>query len=97
MSIGLVLQFKGVNISKYDAVMKDMGLTGDKSAWPDGIISHVAGPTADGLCVVDVWQSQAQFDKFFQGRVMPAIKRAGGMPDPQVIKFEVQNSYKHGG
>ena len=45
MAIGLVMQFKGVKMDQYDAVMKDMGLTGNKSAWPDGVISHVAGPT----------------------------------------------------
>jgi hypothetical protein len=96
MAIGLVMHFKGVKMDQYDKVMKDMGLTGNRSEWPDGIISHVAGPTPDGMCVVDLWQSQAQFDKFFQGRVMPAMQRTGGMPEPQVIKFEVHNSYKHG-
>jgi len=96
MAIGLVMHFKGVKMDQYDKVMKDMGLTGNRSEWPDGIISHVAGPTPDGMCVVDLWQSQAQFDKFFQCRVMPAMQRTGGMPEPQVIKFEVHNSYKHG-
>jgi hypothetical protein len=97
MAIGLVMHFKGVKMDQYDKVMKDMGLTGNRSEWPDGIISHAAGPTPDGMCVVDLWQSQVQFDKFFQGRVMPAMQRTGGMPEPQVIKFEVHNSYKHGG
>jgi hypothetical protein len=56
----------------------------------------MAGRTAEGMCVIDLWQSQAQFDKFFQGRVIPAMQRTGGMPEPEVIKLDVHNSYKHG-
>jgi hypothetical protein len=96
MAIALVMHFKGVKMDQYDAVMKEMGLAGDKAAWPDGIISHMAGRTAEGMCVIDLWQSQAQFDKFFQGRVIPAMQRTGGMPEPEVIKLDVHNSYKHG-
>src|SRR5690349_1801624 len=96
MATGLVLHLKGVKMDLSAEARKEMGLAGNRCEWPDGIISLVAGPTPDGMCVVDLWQSQAQFDKFFQGRVMPAMQRTGGMPEPQVIKFEVHNSYKHG-
>ena len=96
MSIGLVLQFKGVSQAKYDAIMKELGLSGSQSGWPDGIISHVAGATEDGWAVVDVWQSQDKFDAYFAGRLKPAFDRAGGMPQPQVTRFEVHNSYRHG-
>ncbi len=57
---GLIIQFSGVDAAKYDAIVKEAGLKGKKAVWPAGIISHAAGPTADGWCVVDVWSSQAQ-------------------------------------
>jgi hypothetical protein len=31
MAIGLVMHFKGVKMDQYDKVMKDMGLTGNRS------------------------------------------------------------------
>jgi hypothetical protein len=76
--------------------MKEMGLTGNKGQWPDGIISHAAGTTKDGWCVVDVWQSQGHFDKFFASRLKPAFDKVGGMPMPQITPVEVHNTYKHG-
>ena len=54
MAIGLVMQFAGGTAQQYDAVMEKLGLEGDQGEWPDGIISHFAGATPDGWCVVDV-------------------------------------------
>ena len=96
MAVGLLMQFKGVGAPKYDAIMKEMKLYENKGTWPDGIISHVAGATPDGWCVLDVWESQAHFDKFFAGRLKPAFDKVGGMPMPQVTPFQVHNKYKHG-
>jgi hypothetical protein len=48
--------------------------------WPSGIISHVAGFTSDGMYVVDVWESQQDFDAFADTRLMPAFEAVGGLP-----------------
>jgi hypothetical protein len=97
MAIGFVIQFSGVGISNYDDVMTNLGLespgaTGAKNDWPDGIISHLAGATERGLCVVDVWESQEKFDSFMHSRLGPALGNAG-MPEPQVTAFEVYNHH----
>jgi hypothetical protein len=76
MAVGLIIQFSGVDAAKYDAILKEAGLKGKKAVWPAGIISHAAGPTADGWCVVDVWSSRAQYDKFLSKRLKPAFDRA---------------------
>jgi hypothetical protein len=93
MAVGLIIQFSGVDAAKYDAIVKEAGLKGKKAVWPAGIISHAAGPTADGWCVVDVWSSQAQFDRFMSKRLKPAFDRAGGMPEPHVTTFQIHNKY----
>src|ERR1700730_371395 len=67
MAVGLIMQFSDVDAAKHDAMMKEAG----HAVWPAGIISHAAGPTADGWCVVDVWSSQAQFDRFLSKRLKP--------------------------
>jgi hypothetical protein len=69
MAVGLIMQYSGVDAAKYDAIVKEAGLKGKKAVWPAGIISHAAGPTEDGWCVVDVWSSQAQFDRFLSWRL----------------------------
>jgi hypothetical protein len=93
MAIGLVLQFEGVNAAKYDAVMKELGLSGNEGSWPEGILSHMAGSTPEGWCVVDVWESQAHFDRFLNSRLKPAFDRVGGMPQPRVTTVQLLNTY----
>ena len=58
MAVCLVMQFTGVDAAKYEAVMEELGLQSANADWPEGIISHVAGFTSDGMYVVDVWESQ---------------------------------------
>jgi len=100
MSIGLVMKFGGVDAEQYEAVMNKDNLdlrtpknSQAKDQWPDGIVSHVAGTTpGGGWCVVDVWESQAHFDKFLSDRLGPALQKVG-LPEPDVTPFEVYNSH----
>lgn len=71
MAIGVVFNFPGTTSDQYDEAWK--GLNGGKpltdlSEWP-GILSHVAGSTAQGLMVVDVWESMDHFDRFGEAMV----------------------------
>jgi hypothetical protein len=93
MALCLVMQFAGVDTSKYEAVMEELGLRSANPNWPKGILSHVAGRIAEGMCVVDVWESQQDFDAFMQSRLKPAFDAVSGMPQPRVISFQVHNSY----
>ena len=58
---------------------------------PDGIIAHVLTETSDGVHVVDIWESQADFQKFNDERLMPAMQKVlsergvsmdGPLPEP---------------
>jgi hypothetical protein len=82
----LIIQFSGVDAAR---------LNGKKAVWPAGIICHAAGPTADGWCVVGVWSSQAQFDRFLSKRLKPVFDRAGGMPEPHVTTFQIGDFRDH--
>ena len=97
MAIGFVMQFPGIGIDGYNEVMRNLelespGVQGVENDWPDGIISHFAGATRTGWCVVDVWQSQERFDAFMQSRLGPAMGKAG-LPEPQVTPFEIYNQH----
>ena len=50
---------------------------------PDGRHYHIAAPSPSGWFVVDVWESQEQFDKF--GEVLlPTLQAAGVTATPEV-------------
>ncbi len=72
MAIALVIEFPGGSQKQYDKVQDTLGLKGPET-WPRGIILHVAGPTAKGWEVVDVWESREQFDRFFTERLVKAL------------------------
>jgi hypothetical protein len=94
MAVCLMMQFAGMDNRKYEAVMEKLGLRSANPNWPKGIMSHVAGATTEGLCVVDVWESQQDFDAFMKNRLKPAFDAVGGLPQPHVTTFEVYNSYR---
>ena len=93
MAVLFSMEFAGVQQKTYDAVMKELGLDKKNAKWPKGILSHVAGPTAGGWAVVDVWESEAAFGKFQQKTLGPAMQKVGGMPEPRVTAAQVYFSY----
>lgn len=50
---------------------------------PDGLILHVAGPTDEGVRVIDVWESEEAWQRFRTERLDPAIAALGGPPRPE--------------
>ncbi len=57
---------------------------------PEGLIVHTATETAGGVRVVDIWESQAQFEKFRDDRLMAGLQKVAaerglemsGPPEP---------------
>jgi hypothetical protein len=86
VAVCLVINIRGGTLEQYDAVR-------DAIVDPlgDGQISHLAGATEDGFCVVDVWESRADFDRFMEQRLGEQLGRAG-VPQPEVTEFEVHVS-----
>ena len=89
MAIGVLFEFPGATQAQYDAVEKTMtggGALKKLADWPaKGLLMHLAGPTATGWRVVDVWESEADF-MAFAAALMPMAK-AAGFPDlpPQIF------------
>jgi hypothetical protein len=57
---------------------------------PDGAIFHVAFFDDGGFKVIDVWESEQQFDAFLQSRLNPAIEQIGIEGHPKVDFIPVQ-------
>ncbi len=91
--VGVLIDVSGGTQEMYDKAMKDLGLTADGGDWPEGIISHIAGPSTDGWIVVDTWQSKDDFEKFVQERLGKAMQ-AAGMPQVEPKFFDIYLSHK---
>lgn len=50
---------------------------------PVGLILHVAGPTAEGVRVIDIWESEQAWQRFRVERLAPAIVALGGPARPE--------------
>jgi len=58
----LVFDAPGATAAQYDAIIRDLEAAGESA--PRGRTFHAAAATADGWQVIDVWESQADFDRF---------------------------------
>jgi len=83
MALTITFSPKSMSTGKYDQVMRRLDAAGAGS--PRGRLFHTCFGPSDQLRVVDVWTSQADFDKF--GAVlMPILAQLGidpGVPDVQ--------------
>ncbi len=57
---------------------------------PPGLLYHAAGPTENGWCVMEVWESQEMLDQFFQQKLGAALKQANINFQPRF--FQVVNT-----
>lgn len=88
MAVCFMMQFATMDRAKYDEVIKTLGW--QDAGTPRGLISHMAGPMKQGWGVVDVWESQADFDAFMANDLMRAFDRVGArMPTLQITSFDV--------
>ena len=93
MAILMILDIPGGTVEQYDRVNEIMGVDGGNT--PDGLISHAAGPSDDGLLIVDVWESEDALNRFVGEQVMPAMQQAA-VPQAQPRLFPVHNRIDSG-
>jgi len=73
----------------YDELGPAMNVESDP---PNGLISHAAGFDGNTWRIFDIWESEDQFQRFTEERLMPAMGQisAQGEP-PQVRTYELHN------
>lgn len=89
MADGVILQFPvGVGEQEYDGVNSRLDFDPRTGAgdWPEGLLSHSAGPSEGGWIVTEIWDSKAAQGAFMQNRLGPALV---GLPAPTVTWFDV--------
>lgn len=63
---------------------------------PEGAIFHVGWFPDGGITVMDVYESQEQFDRFMQDRLMPAFQQIGLEGQPDVEWFDAHAVFNPG-
>lgn len=94
MAILMILEVPGATLDAYERANEIMGVHGDDSA-PDGLISHTAGATEDGIIAVDVWESEEALQRFFETQLGAALKEAG-IPEGKPRILPVHNMIAQG-
>ena len=73
MAVAMMLDLPGVTEAQYATAREVLG-----AALPPGNLVHVAGPTADGWRVVEVWRSSKLMTTYFQSpATLTAFQTAG--------------------
>jgi hypothetical protein len=88
MATVMAMRWEGVTPEQYAAVMDKLGL--DDEA-PQGGIFHISGFEDGALRVIDVWDSQGDFERFLGERLQPIVQELGLPGQPQVEYYELHN------
>ena len=78
MAVVVQMNSKGLTTQQYDQANAMMG-----GKLPPGCLSHAAYVVPGGMHFVDVWESQAAFEKFAQ-ETLSKMASALGMTPPEV-------------
>jgi hypothetical protein len=95
MAVAVEIVFTGGTLDQYDQVMDKMGLKPARVGPPSGLLFHWITATDDGIRVVDVWESAADFDAFAREKIVP-ITQEVGVPGPPDIRFHDVYNYLAG-
>jgi hypothetical protein len=81
MSWVMIMESPSGSQEEYDKVANNLKLDSPGSEWPQGFISHFAGPLEEGgWCIVDEWETKEDFQNFFENRLKPAMGEDTGTP-----------------
>lgn len=88
MTVGLIFDGVGVSQDQYYQVFNKVTNNGTEP--PPGNLTHAAGPTEGGFCVMETWESQEALQHFYETLLRPALEAANIQTQPRI--FEVINS-----
>ena len=71
MAYALILDVSGPR-EVHETIMRSVRPQGV----PKGLIVHIAAETDKGMRIIDVWESEADFDRFMKERLGPARDKA---------------------
>jgi hypothetical protein len=64
----------------YDRLNDEMNTNSDL---PSGLIHHYAARDGEDMLIWDIWESQEDYERFMNERLMPAFAKVSGGPPPE--------------
>ncbi len=92
MAVGYVMHFEGATLEQYDRVIELMGYEHGGVTRDNGGVFHWVAKTDDGIIVVDVWESDEQFQRFADEQIGPFTREAGIPAPPVITRYDVHNT-----
>ncbi len=83
MAIGLLFDGPGVTQDQYYQVFNEVTDNGTRTV--PGMLSHHAGPTEGGFCVIETWESPEALQHAFEHQLGQALAAAGIQTQPKVF------------
>jgi hypothetical protein len=76
--------------TNYDAISERVRPHAEEA---EGFVVHAAGWTGNGFRIIEIWETQAAFDRFMQEVVMPAVTEvaADAAREPAVTAYELHS------
>lgn len=93
MPILMQMFWEGVTPEQYEKLHSASGYNTDT---PKGAISHTSAFDKNGLHIVDLWDSESDFNSFIEKKIMPEVKRLGIKDMPQIDIYKVHSAYVPG-
>lgn len=93
MSVVLILELPGMTPEIYDAINERTGFPGEV---PEGLLTHIAGVEETGMRIVDVWESEEHFERFLEGKMLPAMGAVAGensVSPPHVVQLPLYDRW----
>jgi quinol monooxygenase YgiN len=92
MAILAIVVGKDIKKEQYEMLRKEVDWEHRQS---EGMIFHSAGFDPSGsIHVADVWASQEAMDKFFESRLLPAMKKLKiSPPNKEIYPLHAANAY----
>lgn len=81
MATVMLMHWPEVTQEQYEQVRREVNWEGDV---PKGAKFHVAWAGSDGLRVLDLWESEQDFQAFVEQRLMAGVQRAGIQGEPRI-------------
>ena len=90
MAIAVQVEFRGLGLEHYDLINEGIGRLPGAPAARQELFHFVVG-TDGGFRVVDVWESEEAFRRYFQETLEPVFDEAGFSVTPVIEIFPVHN------
>ncbi|MGW4120058.1 hypothetical protein [Nocardia sp. NPDC004711] len=90
MAVLSVMEWVGNSPTFYVAIIERMGV---QNAPAEGILLHIAGETATGMRIVEVWDDEDAFEAFVRERLLPAAEDVGLTTEPAYTVTAVANLF----